>query len=144
MFQAHEDKVSDAANLIETNLVLLGAMEIEDKLQDSVPETIEALLDADISLWQDSMWMLTSDKQVTAINIGHACRLLKPIMEILVINEDSLNACRQLFWNLTGNQGQISKLIKYPPGKSTGVSRSEGVSPINNSFGPSAALVVDG
>ena len=58
MFQAREDKLSDAANLIETNLVLLGATAIEDKLQDGVPETIEALLDADIS-----MWMLTGDKQ---------------------------------------------------------------------------------
>jgi phospholipid-transporting ATPase len=45
------------------------------------------------------MWMLTGDKQETAINIGHACRLLKPNMELLVINEDSLDVCRKLFWN---------------------------------------------
>jgi phospholipid-transporting ATPase len=67
MFQALEDKISDAANLIEANIVLLGATAIEDKLQDGVPETIEALLDPDIS-----MWMLTDDKHETAINIGHA------------------------------------------------------------------------
>jgi len=37
------------------------------------------------------MWMLTGDKQETAINIGHACRLLNPNMELLVMNEDSLD-----------------------------------------------------
>ena len=51
-----------------------------------VPETIGALLDADIR-----MWMLTGDKQETAINIGHACRLLNSNMELLVMNEESLD-----------------------------------------------------
>ncbi len=51
-----------------------------------MPETIAALLDADIR-----MWMLTGDKQETAINIGHACRLLNSNMELLVMNEDSLD-----------------------------------------------------
>jgi len=30
MFQTHTDQLSDAANLIETNLVLLGATAIEE------------------------------------------------------------------------------------------------------------------
>lgn len=34
--QNREEKLSDAANLIENNLVLLGATAIEDKLQDGV------------------------------------------------------------------------------------------------------------
>lgn len=34
--QNREEKLADAANLIETNLVLLGATAIEDKLQDEV------------------------------------------------------------------------------------------------------------
>jgi phospholipid-transporting ATPase len=51
-----------------------------------VPETIGALLEADIR-----MWMLTGDKQETAINIGHACRLLNSNMELLVMNEESLD-----------------------------------------------------
>ncbi len=37
------------------------------------------------------MWMLTGDKQETAINIGHACRLLNSNMELLVMNEESLD-----------------------------------------------------
>ena len=47
------------------NLLLLGATAIEDKLQDKVPETIETLIKADIKIW-----ILTGDKQETAINIG--------------------------------------------------------------------------
>jgi phospholipid-transporting ATPase len=34
--QNREEKLADAANLIENNLVLLGATAIEDKLQDQV------------------------------------------------------------------------------------------------------------
>jgi phospholipid-transporting ATPase len=34
--QNREEKLADAANLIENNLVLLGATAIEDKLQDEV------------------------------------------------------------------------------------------------------------
>nr|CAI5828685.1 unnamed protein product [Callosobruchus analis] len=60
-----------AANLIERKLKLIGATAIEDKLQDGVPETIAALLEADINVW-----VLTGDKQETAINIGYSCRLL--------------------------------------------------------------------
>jgi P-type E1-E2 ATPase len=49
------------------NLQLLGATAIEDKLQDQVPETIETLMKADIKIW-----ILTGDKQETAINIGNS------------------------------------------------------------------------
>jgi magnesium-transporting ATPase (P-type) len=38
-----EDKLRDLADEIETNLTLLGASAIEDRLQDGVPETICAL-----------------------------------------------------------------------------------------------------
>ena len=37
--QCREEKVEDAARLIETNLVLLGATAIEDKLQDKVGDS---------------------------------------------------------------------------------------------------------
>ncbi|XP_072272623.1 phospholipid-transporting ATPase IC-like [Pyxicephalus adspersus] len=56
---------------IETNLVLLGATAIEDKLQDGVPQTIFTLAKADIKIW-----VLTGDKKETAENIGLACKLL--------------------------------------------------------------------
>lgn len=56
---------------IETNLILLGATAIEDKLQDGVPETIAKLAKADIKIW-----VLTGDKKETAENIGFSCELL--------------------------------------------------------------------
>lgn len=84
--QQREAKLEDAANLIETNLYLLGATAIEDKLQEGVPETIATLLKAGINLW-----VLTGDKQETAINIGYSCRLLSQGMDLIILNEDSLD-----------------------------------------------------
>ncbi|XP_018419228.1 PREDICTED: phospholipid-transporting ATPase IK [Nanorana parkeri] len=63
---------------MESNLQLLGATAIEDKLQDSVPETIQLLKNANMKVW-----MLTGDKQETAINIGFSCQLLSDDMNIL-------------------------------------------------------------
>uniref|UniRef100_A0A1I7YA57 Phospholipid-transporting ATPase n=1 Tax=Steinernema glaseri TaxID=37863 RepID=A0A1I7YA57_9BILA len=67
---------------METDMTLLGATAIEDKLQDGVPETIFKLSNANIKIW-----VLTGDKMETAINIGYSCRLLTEEMkEIFVIN----------------------------------------------------------
>lgn len=35
--------------------------------------------------------MLTGDKQETAINIGYSCRLLTHGMDLIILNEDSLD-----------------------------------------------------
>lgn len=88
--QFKERKVDDAAQLIETNLSLLGSTAIEDRLQDGVPETVADLLKADIKIW-----VLTGDKQETAINIGYSTRLISQSMPLLVINEESLDATRE-------------------------------------------------
>lgn len=84
-----ESKMEDAANLIEMNLTLLGATAIEDRLQDGVPDTIQALLDAGIYVW-----VLTGDKQETAINIGYSCKLIKHSMAIIILNEESLDVSK--------------------------------------------------
>ncbi|XP_032231937.1 phospholipid-transporting ATPase IA isoform X2 [Nematostella vectensis] len=84
------DKVDEAAELIERNLFLLGATAIEDKLQEGVPESIAALADADIKIW-----VLTGDKQETAINIGYACRLLTGEMKLLMCNDETLDGIRE-------------------------------------------------
>lgn len=88
--EGRELKLENAAELIETNLTLLGATAIEDKLQDGVPETIHTLAQADIKIW-----VLTGDKQETAINIGYSCKLLTKQMELVVVNEDTLEATRE-------------------------------------------------
>ena len=61
---------------IERDMNLIGASAIEDKLQDGVPETIANLAVAGIKIW-----VLTGDKQETAINIGYSCQLLTEEME---------------------------------------------------------------
>ncbi|AOA64370.1 Aminophospholipid translocase (flippase) [Komagataella phaffii CBS 7435] len=84
-----QQKMDDAAELIEKDLFLLGATAIEDKLQDGVPDTISSLQEAGIKIW-----ILTGDRQETAINIGMSCRLLSEDMNLLVINEDSKEETR--------------------------------------------------
>ncbi|XP_022144115.1 phospholipid-transporting ATPase 1-like isoform X2 [Momordica charantia] len=84
-------KLRQTAALIETNLKLLGATAIEDKLQDGVPEAIESLRQAGIKVW-----ILTGDKQETAISIGLSCKLLTTDMQSIIINGNSENDCRQL------------------------------------------------
>ncbi|CAN9515194.1 unnamed protein product [Ophioblennius macclurei] len=93
-------KLEESYELIEKNLQLLGATAIEDKLQDKVPETIETLMKADIKIW-----ILTGDKQETAINIGHSCKLLTKNMGMLVINEDTLDATRETLSHHCGMLG---------------------------------------
>ncbi|CAH0724954.1 unnamed protein product, partial [Brenthis ino] len=67
---------------IETDLILMGVTAIEDKLQDGVPETI-----ANLSMAGIKIWVLTGDKQETAINIGYSCQLLTDDMaEVFVVD----------------------------------------------------------
>ncbi|KAI9692301.1 MAG: hypothetical protein M1822_006532 [Bathelium mastoideum] len=80
----HEKMVEDAANLIEMNFKLAGATGIEDKLQEGVLESINKLCRANIKIW-----MLTGDKQETAINIGHSCGLMKADSKIFVLNDEN-------------------------------------------------------
>ncbi|KAK1439400.1 hypothetical protein QVD17_05218 [Tagetes erecta] len=69
---------------LENNLEIVGASAIEDRLQKGVPEAIESLRKADIKVW-----VLTGDKQETAISIGYSSKLLTSNMRRLVINSNS-------------------------------------------------------
>ncbi|XP_031480114.1 phospholipid-transporting ATPase 1-like isoform X2 [Nymphaea colorata] len=86
-------RVNSLRNLaakFESNLSLLGASAIEDKLQGGVPEAIESLRRAGIKVW-----VLTGDKQETAISIGYSCSLLTEDMVQIIINSDSNESCRK-------------------------------------------------
>lgn len=63
--------VSKYFDEIETNLRFLGVTAIEDKLQDGVGSTIFSLLSCDIRVW-----VLTGDKQDTALEIAKSCKLI--------------------------------------------------------------------
>lgn len=82
--QDREEKLMSVAENIEKDLILLGATALEDKLQVGVPDAIFALGKAGLKIW-----ILTGDKQETAINIGFACSLLSHAMTILIINANT-------------------------------------------------------
>ncbi|KFP15666.1 putative phospholipid-transporting ATPase ID, partial [Egretta garzetta] len=70
---------------------LLGATAIEDKLQQGVPETIAILTLANIKIW-----VLTGDKQETAVNIGYSCKMLTDDMtEVFVVTGHTVLEVRE-------------------------------------------------
>ncbi|KAJ6232716.1 putative phospholipid-transporting atpase [Anaeramoeba flamelloides] len=82
-------KVMTVCEQMEKNLLLVGASAIEDKLQEGVPDAIEYLMKGGIKVW-----VLTGDKQETAINIGFACSLLTNDMTLAILagnNEEDLD-----------------------------------------------------
>ncbi|KAI8147582.1 hypothetical protein BJV82DRAFT_596103 [Fennellomyces sp. T-0311] len=83
------DELDKAAEIIEKDMFLLGATAIEDKLQDGVPDTIHTLHEANIKVW-----VLTGDRQETAINIGYSCKLLTEEMDLIICNVESHEATR--------------------------------------------------
>ncbi|XP_046903497.1 LOW QUALITY PROTEIN: probable phospholipid-transporting ATPase VD [Hypomesus transpacificus] len=90
-----EELLLESAQRLECKLTLLGATGIVDRLQEEVPETIEALQKAGVRIW-----VLTGDKQETAINIACACKLLRPSDQLLTANCGSKEACEALFQEL--------------------------------------------
>ncbi len=83
------EELDKAAELLEHDFYLLGATAIEDRLQDGVPETIHTLQEAGIKVW-----VLTGDRQETAINIGMSCKLISEDMTLLIVNEENARATR--------------------------------------------------
>ncbi|XP_050206002.1 phospholipid-transporting ATPase 2 [Mercurialis annua] len=68
-----EWRIAEVCERLEHDLEVLGVTAIEDRLQDGVPETIETLRKAGINFW-----MLTGDKQNTAIQIALSCNFISP------------------------------------------------------------------
>ncbi|XP_059280312.1 phospholipid-transporting ATPase 2 [Lycium ferocissimum] len=78
-----EWRVAEVCQRIEHGFEIIGVAAIEDRLQDAVPETIETLRKAGINFW-----MLTGDKQSTAIQIARSCNFVSPEPkgQLLLIN----------------------------------------------------------
>ncbi|XP_038146093.1 phospholipid-transporting ATPase ID isoform X2 [Cyprinodon tularosa] len=86
-----EDRLAAAYDKIEQDMMLLGATAIEDKLQEGVQETIALLSLANIKIW-----VLTGDKQETAVNIGYSCKMLTDDMtEVFIISGHTVQSVRQ-------------------------------------------------
>lgn len=77
-----EDKLAVIYEEIECDMQLVGVTAIEDKLQDGVPQAISSLQMAGIKVW-----VLTGDKQETAMNIGYSCQLLTDdLVDVFIVD----------------------------------------------------------
>ena len=86
IFEQAEENVQDKEAMlqqvyeyVESELTLLGASAVEDRLQDDVVETIQGLREAGIKVW-----MMTGDKFETAENVATACQLFDSINSRIV------------------------------------------------------------
>lgn len=115
------EAIDRASEMIERDLFLLGATAIEDRLQDGVPDTIYTLQQAGIKVW-----VLTGDRQETAINIGLSCRLISESMSLVIVNEDNMHDCRDFLTKRleavknSRNAGDFEELALIIDGKSLG------------------------
>ncbi|KAI9455401.1 hypothetical protein HD554DRAFT_2042812 [Boletus coccyginus] len=104
LHQSRNKALDQAAELIEKGIFLLGATVTEDK-QEGVPDTIHTLQEAGIKIW-----VLTGDRQETAINIGENCRLAGERMNLMVANEETARETAEFIGQrqrlgAIGNQG---------------------------------------
>ncbi|KAH9612651.1 hypothetical protein KSS87_018185 [Heliosperma pusillum] len=148
-------KLRQTAALIERNVRLLGATGIEDKLQDGVPEAIESLRQAGIKVW-----VLTGDKQETAISIGLSCRLLTVDMQQIIINGTSDQECRNLLaeakskylvkseccggQSLNQKKEASSEYLEIPDDTNSVNTESWNAGKEEDEPSPSLALIIDG
>ncbi|KAJ3785724.1 phospholipid-translocating ATPase [Lentinula aff. detonsa] len=86
-----EEKVEIVSEEIESELRLLGATAIEDRLQDGVPEAIADLKRAGIKIW-----VATGDKLETAIAIGRSTNLIGPDSNIIIVRGTSKPVDQQI------------------------------------------------
>ncbi|CAL5039055.1 unnamed protein product [Urochloa decumbens] len=101
------ERVSD---LIERELILVGATAVEDKLQKGVPQCIDRLAQAGLKIW-----VLTGDKMETAINIGYACSLLRQGMKQICLSIPTGDqAAKESLLSQIANGSQMVKLEKDP------------------------------
>ncbi|CAM6040450.1 unnamed protein product [Sphagnum compactum] len=99
-----DELLDKASEMIEKELILVGATAVEDKLQIGVPECIDRLAQAGLKIW-----VLTGDKQETAINIGFACSLLRQGMKQIIIGLENPEVFSAEEF---GDKAQIAKVSK--------------------------------
>jgi len=108
-----QEMIELAGELIERDLNLAGATAIEDKLQKSVPETIDKLQRANIKIW-----MLTGDKRETAINIAHSTRICRSHSNIIILDHEAFEIEEQIRFSLHElKTGRISHAVVVIDGR---------------------------
>lgn len=128
-----DELLMETAQHLENQLTLLGATGIEDRLQEGVPDTVAALREAGIQLW-----VLTGDKQETAVNIAYSCRLLDQTDTVYSINTESQETCDSILSCALEEVKQFygpRKRDRLPPGAPP---------PTSGAAIPEVGLVIDG
>ncbi|XP_038651908.1 probable phospholipid-transporting ATPase VB isoform X1 [Scyliorhinus canicula] len=128
-----EALILETALQLETNLKLLGATGIEDRLQVGVPDTIEALREAGVLIW-----ILTGDKQETAVNIASACKLLTSKDVVFTLNCKNQETCESLL-DCILDEIRICKEVNCTTSK-----LPTDFAPVSSGSKPSFGLVIDG
>jgi magnesium-transporting ATPase (P-type) len=95
LFEGRDDALNELGLEIERDLELIGVTAIEDKLQEGVPAAIETLLAAGMRVW-----MITGDKQETAVNIAVSCSLVKDIENLITVNVGNSEGMSSVFISL--------------------------------------------
>lgn len=107
----HEEEtiIEALESKIESKFHLLGVTAIEDKLQEGVADTIDALLASGMCLW-----VLTGDKEETAINIAVACHIILPLdhMHHIILNKNTIKTSIQLKQLLVSELEMLNKKDK--------------------------------
>ena len=103
------NRLAAAAEEIETNMDMVGVTAIEDRLQDEVPEVIAELARAGIVVW-----MLTGDKEETAVSIATSCNLLTQATKTHFIsrlqNKEAYNArLKYVYEDVINHQDPVTK-----------------------------------
>ncbi|KAM5190907.1 phospholipid-transporting ATPase IK isoform 2-T2 [Callospermophilus lateralis] len=106
LLQNRAQALHEVYEQMEQKLQLLGVTAIEDKLQDGVPDTIKCLRRGNIKFW-----VLTGDKQETAVNIGFACQLLSEKM--LILEEKEINRVLETYWESNNNVQTNKGYLKF-------------------------------
>ncbi|KJE94477.1 hypothetical protein, variant [Capsaspora owczarzaki ATCC 30864] len=122
-----EQAIAEVSASIENGLQLVGATAVDDKLQDHVADTIAVLARGGIKLW-----MLTGDKQETAINIGFSCKIFRRGMQVLILNATDAES----------TQARITELLGFVTADLAAGTASDKDSPLNEaaSTDPSIAF----
>mmetsp|Transcript_19543 Transcript_19543/g.46668 ORF Transcript_19543/g.46668 Transcript_19543/m.46668 type:complete len:1120 (-) Transcript_19543:221-3580(-) len=121
-----EAAIAEAAEAAEAGLTLLGATAVEDKLQEGVGTTVEAMLSAGLRVW-----VLTGDKLETAISIAVSCSLFTSDMPLVVLRGDELPENSLGVADLLGQR--LQQVLQLGGSAEKGTGRGRG-----------AGLVVDG
>ncbi|XP_076889767.1 phospholipid-transporting ATPase 3-like [Bidens hawaiensis] len=131
-----EKKLDEVAELIETDLNLIGCTAIEDKLQEGVPACIETLSKAGLKIW-----VLTGDKLETAINIAYACKLINNDMKQFIISSET-QEIREV--ESRDDQVEIAQFIKETVKTELQKCQKEAQAILNSSSGQKLAFLIDG